>query len=117
MPCLSLRLTDNQIHIKHVPFLTALCGDLHVRSLGTLLALESLSLTLGGTSSVLGLLGLLLTLSSGPLLLSFLDGGGAGGATGLGALCSTLLDHVERGTDDGTLVLDGAASALLGDLL
>jgi hypothetical protein len=32
-------------------------------------------------------------------------------------LLAALLDHVEGGTDDGTLVLDGAAGALLGNLL
>ena len=46
-----------------------------------------------------------------------LDGGGAGSVAGLGALGAALLDDVEGSTDDSTLVLDGAAGALLGDLL
>jgi hypothetical protein len=40
-----------------------------------------------------------------------------GSLTGFGTLCSALLDHVERGTDDGTLVLDCAASSFLCDFL
>jgi hypothetical protein len=32
-------------------------------------------------------------------------------------LGATLFDHVERGSDDGALVLDGAAGAFFGDFL
>lgn len=75
---------------------------------------------LGGAlagSSVLGLLGLLGSSGGLLLLLGLLDGGIAGGGTGLGAHGTALLDHLERGTNDGTLSLDGTASALLGDFL
>jgi hypothetical protein len=77
---------------------------------------------LGGLASCAGggrlcLLGLLCGFGSGLLLLALLDGGAAGSGTGLGTLGAALLDHVERGTDDGTLVLDCAAAALLGDFL
>jgi hypothetical protein len=70
-----------------------------------------------GAGGVLSLLGLLLALSSGLLLLGVLDGLLAGGGTSLGALASSLLDHIERSTDDGTLGLDDTASTLLGDFL
>jgi hypothetical protein len=66
---------------------------------------------------LLSLLGLLGGLCGGLLLLAFLDGGAAGSGTGLGTLGAALLDYVERGTDDGTLVLDCAAGTLLGDFL
>lgn len=71
----------------------------------------------GGLGGGLGLLGLLLALRSGALLLALLDGLLAGGRARLGALRAALLDHVERGTDDGTLGLDLAATAGLGGLL
>lgn len=74
-------------------------------------------LALGGDGSVLGLLGLLDGSGGGLLLLALLDGGLAGGGTGLGALSAALLDQLEGGTNDGTLSLDGTASALLGDFL
>jgi hypothetical protein len=74
-------------------------------------------LAAGTGSGVLGLLSLLGRLGSSLLLLALLDGGGAGSVAGLGALGAALLDDVEGGTDDGTLVLDGAAGALLGNLL
>ena len=37
--------------------------------------------------------------------------------TGFGTLGAALLDDVEGGTNNGTLVLDCAAGALLGDFL
>jgi hypothetical protein len=86
------------------------------RFLSTLLT-TLLSTTLGGTGGGLGLLSLLSALGSGLLLLSLLDGLLAGGSTGLGALVAALLDHIERGTDDGTLGLHDTASALLGNFL
>jgi hypothetical protein len=67
--------------------------------------------------SRLGLLSLLRTLCSGTLLLALLDGGDTGGRTSLGSLCATLLDHIEGGTDNGTLSLDLLAAAGLGLLL
>ena len=91
-------------------------GDLGLSTLGTLLADLSCGLALGGRG-VLGLLGLLGGGGGLLLLLALLDGGGAGGGAGLGALGALLLDHVEGGTDDGTLGLDGAAGSLLGDFL
>ena len=94
--------------------LTSPCLHLWCGTLGTLLRLDLATGTGGG---VLGLVGLLRRLGGGLLVLALLDGGGAGGRAGLGALGAALLDHVERGTDDGTLVLDGAAGALLGNLL
>jgi hypothetical protein len=68
-------------------------------------------------SSRLRLLGLLHTLRCGLLLLALLDSLGAGGSAGLGALGTALLDHVEGGSDDGTLGLDLAAAAGLGGFL
>lgn len=102
--------------------LVSACGRpsksyLHSWALGTLLALDLLGLALCGTSSGLGLLGLLQGLGGGLLLLASGDGGSAGGVAGLRALRTTLLDDIKGSTDDGTLVLDGLARALLGDLL
>lgn len=97
--------------------LTALGRNLGSRTLGTLLALDPLGLALGGAGGVLGLLSLLLALRGGLLVLGVLDGLLAGGGAGLGALGAALLDHIEGSTDDGALVLDGAAGALLGNLL
>ncbi len=73
-------------------------------------------LALGGTGA-LGLVGLLGGGGGGLLVLGLLDGGEAGGGAGLGAHAPALLDHLERGADDATLRLDGAAGALLGHLL
>lgn len=119
MPCLSLRLNDNQTtsNRKNSSCLTGLGGDLDGCTLGALLAGNLAGLALCGRGGVLCLVGLLLGLGLGLLGLALLDGGGAGGGTSLGALRTALLDHIERSTNDGTLVLDGAASALLGDLL
>lgn len=119
-PCCvsALRQTDNpEFSFTSIALLTALCGNLLRCTLSTLLALDAGGLTASGASCALGLLHLLLALSGSLLLLALLDGGLAGGGTGLWALRPAFLDHIERGTDDGTLVLNGAASALLGDLL
>ena len=106
-------------HLQFQPFisnnLAGLGGDLGGRALSTLLALDALGTTL--SSGGLGLLGLLGGGGSSLLLLGLLDGLLAGGLTGLGALGAALLDHVEGSTNDGTLVLDNTAGALLGDLL
>jgi hypothetical protein len=91
--------------------------DLGGGALGALLGLDLSSLATGTGSGALGLLSLLSRLGSSLLLLALLDGGGAGSVAGLGALGAALLDDVEGSTDDSTLVLDGAAGALLGDLL
>ena len=99
------------------PRLAGTGGRLGGRALGALLADTPHSLALGGRGGVLGLLGLLGSLGGGLLLLALLDGLKAGGRADLGALRALLLNHVEGGTNDGTLGLDGAASALLGDLL
>lgn len=92
-------------------------GGLLLGALGTLLAHVSLRLALGGGGGVLGLLSLLGGLGSSLLLLVGLDGLGAGGRSGLGAHGAALLDDLEGGTNDGTLGLDGAARALLGNFL
>jgi hypothetical protein len=97
-----------------VYFLTRAGLDLRSGSLSTLLGNL---LSTGSTGSVLGLLGLLLALSLSLLLLTLLDGLGTGGLAGLGTEGTLLLDHVKGKTNDGTLGLDGAAGALLGDLL
>lgn len=80
---------------------------LHLGDLGGLLA----------SGSVLSLLGLLSGSGGLLLLLGLLDGGSAGSGASLRAHGAALLDHIEGSTNDGTLGLDGAASALLGDLL
>jgi hypothetical protein len=92
-------------------------SDLLLSTLGTLLAHVSLGLALGGGGSVLGLLSLLGGLGSSLLLLVGLDGLSASGRSGLGAHGAALLDDLEGGTNDGTLGLDGAAGALLGNFL
>lgn len=106
----------------HIPFasspaLTSPCLDLWCGTLCTLLALDLLGLASSGGRGALCLLGLLLGLGGSLGLLALLDGGGAGGGAGLGALGAALLDYVEGGTDDGTLVLDCAAGSLLGNFL
>jgi hypothetical protein len=98
--------------------LTGVSGHPHLRTLAALLALDAaLGLALGGSGSLLGLLGLLHLLSLGLLGLDVRQVGGALGSTGLRAHGPALLDHIERGTDDGTLRLDCPARALLGNLL
>lgn len=98
-------------------FLAGSGGDLNLSALCALLADISLGLALGGVGGVLGLLSLLDGLSSSLLLLVLSDGLGAGGRSGLGAHGPALLDDIEGSTNDGTLGLDGTASALLGNLL
>ena len=97
--------------------LTSLRIDLVRRTLRSLLALDPARLALGCTSCGLGLLRLLLALRRGLLVLALLDGCRACCGAGFWALCAALLDHVEGGSDDGALGLDGTASALLGDFL
>jgi hypothetical protein len=92
--------------------LAGLGGDLGGRALGTLLALDATT-----SGSGLGLLSLLGGGGSSLLLLGILDGLLAGSLTGLGALGTALLDHIEGSTNDSALVLDDTASALLSDLL
>lgn len=91
--------------------------DLGGGALGALLGLDLGGLATGTGGGALGLLSLLRRLGCGLLVLTLLDGGGAGSRAGLGALGAALLDDVERGTDNGTLLLDCAAGALLGNLL
>lgn len=95
--------------------LTSVCSDLALRALGTLLAdLCAAGCTGGGR---LGLLHLLLAALLGLLLLALGNGCLAGCLACLGSLCAAFLDHIERGTNDTTLLLKSAASALLGDFL
>jgi len=89
--------------------------DLGGGALGALLADDAASAALAGRG--LGLLRLLGGGSLGLLLLALLDSGLAGGSTGLGPHGPLLLDDIEGSTNDGTLGLDGATSALLGGLL
>ena len=84
------------------------------RTLGAGLADDG---TPGTGLGVLDLVGLLYCRGGGLLLLALLDGLLAGGAAGLGPHRPALLDHIEGCTNDGTLGLDCAAGALLGDLL
>jgi hypothetical protein len=91
--------------------------DLGLRALGALLANDALSLALGGGGGALGLLVLLAGGSGGLLLLGLLDGLRAGSGASLRSHGAALLDDIERSTNDGTLGLDGAAGALLGNFL
>ena len=92
--------------------------DLHLGTLGLLLGGDTTTdLATSGVGSGLGLLGLLLGLGGGLLLLGFFDGGLTGSGTGFGSLSAAFLDHIERGTDNSSLVLDGSACAFLGDFL
>lgn len=100
---------------KETVILTAGSSDLLGRTLSSLLAGDlATGLALG---SILRLLRLLDRGSSLLLLLALLDGSETGGAAGLGAHGSALLDHLEGGTDDRSLGLDGTAGALLGSFL
>jgi hypothetical protein len=78
---------------------------------------DFLNLTPSGTGGRLCLLGLLLGLGSGLLLLALFDSGSAGGVASFRTLGAALLDHIEGGTNNGALVLDGAARTLLGNFL
>lgn len=102
---------------RYIFSLTRLGSDLGGGTLGALLALDALSSTLASRGGGLSLVGLLLALGSSLLLLGVLDGLLAGSGTGLGALRTALLDHVEGGTDDAALVLDGTAGTLLSNFL
>lgn len=97
--------------------LTSARGRLGWCTLCTLLADLASGLALGGLGGGLSLVGLLGGGGGLLLLLGVLDGGGAGGVAGLRALSAALLDHIEGGTNDGTLGLDGSAGALLGNFL
>lgn len=97
--------------------LTARSLDLLRRALSSLLSHNSSNLSLCCRGSTLRLLSLLRALCCGTLLLALLDCGCAGSGTGFGSLRSTLLDYIERGTDDSTLRLDCAARSLLGNFL
>jgi hypothetical protein len=85
-------------------------------ALGTLLA-NFLGLTPSGVGSGLCLFSLLLGLSCGLLLFALFDSGRAGGVAGFGTLGTALLDHIEGGTNNSTLVLDGTTSTFLGNFL
>lgn len=92
--------------------------DLHLGALGLLLGGDTTTgLATSGAGGGLCLVGLLLGFGGGLLVLGFLDGGQARCVTGFGALGSAFLDHVERGSDDGSLVLDGTSCAFLGNFL
>lgn len=97
--------------------LTALRSDLDRCAFSPLLALNPAALALGRARCGLGLLGLLNALRSRPLLLAGHDGCLTRCFASFGALRSALLDYVEGGADDGALVLDCAAGALLGYFL
>lgn len=92
-------------------------GHLNGRALGHLLADVALRLALGRLGGRLGLLGLLGRRRRLLLLLALLDGLGASRRPGLRPHRAALLDHIERGADDGALRLDGSAGALLGYFL
>jgi len=61
--------------------------------------------------------GLLGTLLCGTLLLGGVDGRLTSSGSSFGSLVSSLLDHIEGGTDDSSLRLNGTAGALLGNFL
>lgn len=98
------------------PILTARGLNLGGGTLGTLLA-DLSALALGGGSGELGLLGLLGGSGGLLLVLAVLDGSSAGSGASLGADVALLLDHIEGGTDNASLGLDGSAGSLLGNLL
>jgi hypothetical protein len=82
-----------------------------------LFALDPAGLPPRCTRCTLRLLHLLLALGRRLLLLAFLDRGLTGCGAGFGALGAAVFDDVEGGTDNGTLMLDGASGALLGGFL
>lgn len=104
----------SKFHISNVPPLS--CRGLHLGrcALGPLLTRDLAS---SRTGRALSLLGLLLALAGSLLVLGLLDSGLTGGGARFGALAAAFFDHVQRGSDDGALVLDGAAGAFLGDFL
>jgi len=109
--------SPNHLHLHSPSLLTARGSNLLWSTLRTLLALNPTDLSLRCTRRVLRLLSLLCTLSRGSLLLALLDCGLSGSGAGFRAHRSSLLDHIEGGTDDGSLGLDCAAGSLLRDFL
>jgi len=91
-------------------------SSLHLGS-STLCTLFGHLLTLTMSGRALGLLSLLLGLNSSLLLFALLDCLRMSRLAGLGTQVTPLLNHVERGTDNGTLGLDSTARTLLGDFL
>lgn len=85
--------------------------DLLESTLGLLLG------DLGAGGNELGLLSLSLLLVGLLLLLGGLDGLGSLGLSLFWLQGSSLLDQVQRSTDNGSLVLDSLSGSLLGDLL
>lgn len=114
------RTTDSILSFSHrraVP-LAGSCSNFGSRALGSLLAkLCSLGGTLGLGSGELCLLSLLGSLGGSLLLLVQLDSLSAGGRSDVGSHGAALLDHIKRGTDDGSLGLDSSAGSLLGNFL
>jgi hypothetical protein len=105
-------------NLKRISTLSRSGLDLRRRTLRTLLAGDATSsLSTSSLASILGLLCLPCALSRGLLLLALLDGSLASSSTCLWSLCAALLDHIEGCSDDGTLVLDRAAGAFLGNFL
>lgn len=109
--------TDDPVTVFSTSHLSGGGLDLGGRALGTLLAHDTSSLTLGCLAGALGLLSLLSGLGSSLLLFALLDGLLAGSRARLRAHRSSLLNHIEGSTNDGTLGLDGSAGSLLGSLL
>jgi len=94
--------------------LSALRADLARCTLGLLLARDTTpNLSLSSLCRALGLLCLLLAFRRGLLLFGVLDGRLSRGKPGFWSLRSSLLDDVKRGADNGPLMLDGPACALL----
>jgi len=116
-PCATLPRTQTTKQQKeNLHPLTSRGLDLLWRTLSTHLACDS-GVSLCSTGSVLRLLSLLCALGSSSLLLALLDSSLTGGGTGFWSLTATLLDHIEGGTDNSTLRLDGTAGSLLGNFL
>ena len=102
--------------------LTGVGGHLDLCALGTLLALDPARLSLAPLalarrSGRLRLVRLLGLFGRRLLRLALRDGLLPRRLASLHRHRPPLLDHIERGTDDGPLRLDGTASALLGDFL
>merc|ERR1712230_248842 len=117
LPCATLPRTQTTKQQKeNLHPLTSRGLDLLWRTLSTHLACDS-GVSLCSTGSVLRLLSLLCALGSSSLLLALLDSSLTGGGTGFWSLTATLLDHIEGGTDNSTLRLDGTAGSLLGNFL
>lgn len=111
------RPSTSQPHI-HPPPLSRRSLDLRRRALSSLLARNPTPrLSTSRLARRLGLLRLSCTLGRSLLLFPLLDGCLTGGGAGLGSLCASLFNHVERSSHDGALMLDRAAAALLCDFL